>query len=67
MAHRTKDEAQLRMAMGVARVAMRQGLEPAEGVKLLREYFATVQALESSPPAGVCQQSEVTRTRRLSE
>jgi len=67
MARRTKDEAQLRMAMGVARVAMRQGLEPSEGVKLLRAYFATVQALESSPPSGPCQQSELARTRRLSE
>ena len=67
MAQRTKDEAQLRMAMGVARFAMRQGLDPADGVKLLRQYLTTVKALDGSSPAGACQQSEVKQSRRLLE
>lgn len=49
---RSKQEAEMRLAMGVARKAMREGLTPAEAVQAIKSHRELVQSLDR-PHAGV--------------
>ena len=48
---RSKHEAEMRLAMGVARKAMRDGLTPAEAVQAIKSHRDLVQSLDR-PQAG---------------
>jgi hypothetical protein len=48
MPHRTKSEAQARLALGVARVSALQGDDARASLEKLKEHLAIVDALESS-------------------
>lgn len=63
MPHRTKHEAQLRMAIGVARVGALQGLDARSGLEAVRQYLADVKTLDDqlptpseAPPPAACSQ-----------
>ncbi|MGD9480842.1 UNVERIFIED_ORG: hypothetical protein LHK14_03025 [Roseateles sp. XES5] len=58
MPHRTKDEAQLRMAIGVTKVSRLQGQSAAEGLQALKEHLANVRALECSQSSPDAAESE---------
>ena len=46
MTRHTKHEAEVRLSMGVARVAMRVGRTPQEAVQLVRNHLELMQALD---------------------
>lgn len=48
MASRTKHEAKLRLSMGVARTAMRDGKSPIEALQEMRDHFALMRRLDNS-------------------
>lgn len=48
MPHRTKKEAQTRLALGVARVSALQGDDARASLEKLKEHLAVVDALENS-------------------
>lgn len=46
MPHRTKQEAEMRLSMGVARIAMRQGQTPEEAVQAIKSHLAVMASLD---------------------
>ena len=48
MPHRTKHEAELRLSMGVARVALHQGKSPRQGLQAVRDHIALLRVLDSN-------------------
>lgn len=70
MPHRSKHEAQMRMAMRVARVAALQGGDSEEGLRVFRQHMATVEALEHAQTSREDRGTDVEavgHSRRLSE
>lgn len=54
MQHRTKHEAELRLSLGAARIAMRAGKTPQEAVQAVREHRSLMDTL-SRPQSPVCE------------
>lgn len=57
---RSKHEAEMRLAMGVARKAMRDGSTPAEALQAIKSHRDLVQSLDR-PHAGVDADSTATK------
>jgi hypothetical protein len=51
MPNRTKHEAEVRLSLGVARIAMRQGKTPQEAVQAVKDHIAVTRSLDR-PNAG---------------
>jgi len=49
MPRRSKDEAELRITLGLAKVAMRKGMTPEEAVELVRDQLRNRKALNQKP------------------
>ena len=50
MPQRSKEEAELRMAMHVARLARVQGKDPREAIQAIKEHLLNVRRLEKTSP-----------------
>ena len=50
MPQRSKEEAELRMAMHVARLARVQGKDPREAIQAIKEHLLNVRRLEKTGP-----------------
>lgn len=50
MRHRTKHEAELRLSLGAARIAMREGKTPQEAVQAVTEHRVLMDALSHPQP-----------------
>ncbi len=67
MPHRTKDEAQLRMAIGVARVTALKGGDARDGLVAIQQHLTNVKTLEEPPSSSDNPEDQPTVHRRLTE
>lgn len=50
MANRSKHEAEVRLSLGVARIAMRHGKSPREAVQAVKDHLALMRSLDRPNP-----------------